>query len=71
MHYGNLQKIRDGKRTYAITPDIPGGFVSAETLEKIAKVSKNGAVRGIAKGSTKITAVVDGKTLSCTVKVKK
>lgn len=40
MHYGNLQKIRDGKRTYAITPDIPGGFVSAETLEKIAKVSK-------------------------------
>lgn len=40
MHYGNLQKIRDGKRTYGITPDIPGGFVSAETLEKIAKVSK-------------------------------
>ena len=47
MHYGNLQKIRDGKRTYAITPDIPGGFVSAETLEKIAKVSKkyNGVLK--------------------------
>ncbi|MDU2671831.1 MAG: NAD(P)/FAD-dependent oxidoreductase [Clostridium sp.] len=47
MHYGNLQKITDGKRTYAITPDIPGGFVSAETLEKIAKVSKkyNGVLK--------------------------
>ena len=47
MHYGNLQKIRDGKRTYAITPDIPGRFVSAETLEKIAKVSKkyNGVLK--------------------------
>ena len=47
MHYGNLQKIRDGRRTYAITPDIPGGFVSAETLEKIAKVSKkyNGVLK--------------------------
>ena len=47
MHYGNLQKIRDGKRTYAITPDIPGGFVSAETLEKIANVSKkyNGVLK--------------------------
>ena len=47
MHYGNLQKIRDGKRTYGITPDIPGGFVSAETLEKIAKVSKkyNGVLK--------------------------
>lgn len=40
MHYGNLQKIRDGKRTFSITPDIPGGFVSAETLEKIAAVAK-------------------------------
>lgn len=47
MHNGNLQKIRDGKRTYAITPDIPGGFVSADTLEKIAKVSKkyNGVLK--------------------------
>lgn len=38
--YGNLQKIRDGKRTYAITPHIPGGFVSPETLEKIAGVAR-------------------------------
>ena len=40
MHYGNLQKIRDGKRTFGITPDIPSGFIQPETLEKIAKVAK-------------------------------
>ena len=34
MHYGNLQKIRDGKRTFGITPDIPSGFIQPETLEK-------------------------------------
>lgn len=47
MHFGNLQKIRNGKRTFAITPDIPGGFVSADTLEKIAKVSRkyNGVLK--------------------------
>lgn len=38
--YGNLQKIREGKRTYAITPHIPGGFVTPETLEKIAGVAR-------------------------------
>ncbi|WP_297132952.1 NAD(P)/FAD-dependent oxidoreductase [Terrisporobacter sp.] len=38
--YGNLQKIRDGKRTFAITPHIPGGFVLPETLIKIAEVAK-------------------------------
>ncbi|MBU3108468.1 NAD(P)/FAD-dependent oxidoreductase [Clostridium gasigenes] len=38
--YGNLQKVRDGKRTYAITPHIPGGFVSPEALEKIAGVAR-------------------------------
>ncbi|MCQ2968754.1 MAG: NAD(P)/FAD-dependent oxidoreductase [Clostridium sp.] len=40
MNYGNLQKIRDGKRTFAITPDIPSGFIQPETLETIAKVAK-------------------------------
>lgn len=25
-YHGNLQKIRNGKRTFAITPHIPGGF---------------------------------------------
>lgn len=38
--YGNLQKIKDGKRTYAITPHIPGGFVLPETLIKIGEVAK-------------------------------
>lgn len=40
MHYGNLQKIREGKRTYGITPHIPGGFVNPDTLEKIAAVAR-------------------------------
>lgn len=45
--YGNLQKIKDGKRTYAITPHIPGGFVLPETLIKIAEVAKqyNGVLK--------------------------
>lgn len=45
--YGNLQKIRDGKRTFAITPHIPGGFVLPETLIKIAEVAKK--YRGVLK----------------------
>lgn len=46
-HYGNLQKIRDGKRTYAITPHIPGGFTTPETLIKIGTIAKkyNGVVK--------------------------
>ncbi|WP_313017452.1 NAD(P)/FAD-dependent oxidoreductase [Acetoanaerobium noterae] len=38
--YGNLQKIKNGKRLYSITPRIPGGFVSATNLEKFAEVSR-------------------------------
>lgn len=46
-HYGNLQKIRDGKRKFGITPHIPGGFISPDNLEKIAKVAKkyNGVLK--------------------------
>ena len=46
-HYGNLQRIVDGKRKYAITPNILGGFISPEDLEKIAKVTKkyNGVLK--------------------------
>lgn len=36
----NLQKIRNGKRTFAITPDIPGGFITPENLIKIGEVAK-------------------------------
>ena len=50
MHNGNLQKIRNGVRTYGITPHIPGGFVGADTLERIAKVSRK------YKGVIKITS---------------
>ena len=39
-HYGNLQKIRNGKRTYAITPHIPGGFIKPDTLIKMGAVAK-------------------------------
>ncbi|MDU2264884.1 NAD(P)/FAD-dependent oxidoreductase [Clostridium celatum] len=47
MHYGNLQKIRDGKRTFGITPHIPGGFISPDSLEKIAQVARkyNGVIK--------------------------
>ncbi len=38
--YGNLQKIKNGKRTFSITPRIPGGFVSAKNLEKFAEVAR-------------------------------
>ncbi len=36
----NLQKIRNGTRTYAVTPHLPGGFVKPETLEKYARVAR-------------------------------
>ncbi len=40
MNNGNLQKIKDGKRTFAITPHIPGGFITPDNLIKIAEVAK-------------------------------
>lgn len=45
--YGNLQKIRDGKRTFAITPHIPGGFILPDKLIKIGEVAKkyNGVLK--------------------------
>lgn len=47
----NLQKIRDGKRTYAITPHLPGGFVKPETLEKYAHIARTyGGVLKVTSG---------------------
>ncbi|EKQ56686.1 MULTISPECIES: NAD(P)H-nitrite reductase [unclassified Clostridium] len=40
MSFGNLQKIRDGKRTFGITPHIPGGFITTEVMQKIVDVTK-------------------------------
>lgn len=41
----NLQKIRDGKKTYAVTPHLPGGFVKPDNLRKYAEVAERyGAV---------------------------
>ena len=50
MDYSNLQKVVDGKRTYSITPHIPGGFVTIDTMEKIVDVAKK------YKGIIKITS---------------
>ena len=45
--YGNLQNIRNGKRTFAITPHIPGGFILPDKLIKIGEVAKkyNGVLK--------------------------
>ena len=40
MNFGNLQKVRDGKRTYGITPHIPGGFITIDTMQRIVDVAK-------------------------------
>ncbi len=37
---GNLQRIRNGERRYAITPRIPGGFVQPDQLIQFANVAK-------------------------------
>ena len=37
---GNLQRIRNGQRTYAITPHIPAGFIQPEMLDKISQVAR-------------------------------
>jgi len=36
----NLQKIRDGKKTYAITPHLPGGFIKPEAMESFAHAAR-------------------------------
>jgi NAD(P)H-nitrite reductase large subunit len=38
--YAVLQKVRNRKRTYGVTPRIPGGFVKPEELIKIAQVAE-------------------------------
>lgn len=36
----NLQKVRDGNRTYAITPHLPGGFIKPDLMRKYADVAE-------------------------------
>ena len=45
--YATLQKVRNEQRTFAITPRIPGGFITPELLTKIAEVAKkyNGTLK--------------------------
>lgn len=47
---GNLQRIRNGQRRYAITPRIPGGYITPQLMKKIADVAET------LHGSLKITA---------------
>lgn len=48
--YAVLQKIRDGKKTYGITPRISGGFIKPDQLIHMAEVAKK------YKGVIKITS---------------
>ncbi len=48
--YANLQKIRNGNKTYAVTPRIPGGFIKPELLVKIGEVAQK------YQGTLKITS---------------
>lgn len=43
----NLQKIRNGQKTYAITPHLPGGFIQPGLLEKYAHIARkyNGTLK--------------------------
>lgn len=45
--YAVLQKVRDGKKTYGVTPRIPGGFIKPDQLIKISEVTKkyNGTIK--------------------------
>lgn len=36
----NLQKIREGNRTYAITPHLPGGFIKPDLMRKYADIAE-------------------------------
>ncbi len=47
MSFGNLQKISNGKRTYGITPHVPGGFITTDMMQKIVDVAKkyNGVLK--------------------------
>ena len=38
--YAVLQKVRNEKKTYGVTPRIPGGFIKPEELITIAKVAE-------------------------------
>jgi NAD(P)H-nitrite reductase large subunit len=42
-----LQKVRNGKRTYGVTPHIPGGFITPKQLSKVAEVAEK--YKGILK----------------------
>lgn len=61
---GNLQKVRDGRRTFGITPHIPGGFIKIEELERITAVAKkyNGVIK-ITSGQRLLITNLKGEDL--------
>lgn len=63
-HHGNLQKVVAGRRTFGITPHIPGGFITIETLEKITSVAKkyNGVIK-VTSGQRLLITNLNGEDL--------
>lgn len=63
-HHGNLQKVVARRRTFGITPHIPGGFITIETLEKITSVAKkyNGVIK-ITSGQRLLITNLNGEDL--------
>ena len=54
----NLQKIRDGNRTYAITPHLPGGFIKPDLMRKYADVAEK--YQGIMKLTSAQRVMITG-----------
>jgi|GEM_PF-2875538 len=75
----NKNKLTIGvKETYTVVPTVSPATATNKTVTykssntKVATVNKNGQIKGVTKGTAKITAsTVNGKTFTCTVTVKK
>ena len=63
--------IKVGKSKKLSVNDANGTVKWSSNKKKVAKVNKSGKVTGVKAGKATITAKVDGKTLKCTVTVKK
>ena len=66
------------KETYTVVATVSPATATNKTVTykssntKVATVNKNGQIKGVTKGTAKITAMtVNGKTFTCTVTVKK
>ena len=57
-------KVKETKKVYE------GDVVWTSTDSQIASISENGLVEWVSKGTTTVTAFVDGQTLECIVRIK-